>query len=64
MKFNKYFTSSQFIEFYYKCFSMPINGQGVSQLGLGQGCGVQRVKGKFHEEITTVNGKPFALCLR
>jgi hypothetical protein len=63
MKFNKYFTSSPFIEFYYQCFSMPINGQSVSQLGLGQGCGVQRVKVKFHEEIITAKRKPFALCL-
>ena len=43
--------------------SMPINGQGVSQLGLGQGCGVQRVKVKFHEEIITAKREPFALCL-
>ena len=37
--------------------------QSVCQLGLGQGCGVQRVKGKFHEEIITAKRKPFALCL-
>ena len=27
--------------------------QSVSQLSLGQGCGIQRVKGEFHEEIIT-----------
>jgi hypothetical protein len=27
--------------------------QSVSQLSLGQGCGIKRVKGEFHEEIIT-----------